>query len=115
MSDDIAALEGAFKGLFLPILTEAARGHGAWLFVREKTALDHGLSDKVSAQAEMLATKAEEIVALRQQADAEDPGCPAARYLQSCQDSANLDDDKLLGPQKTAQDLLQDLRKDWQW
>ena len=115
MSDALAKLEDDFREMFLPILTEAARGHGAWLFVREKTALDHGLSTRHSAQAEMLAVKATEIISLRNQLGDEDPACPAARYLRTCDESADLDDEKLLGPQKTAQSLLQDMRKDWQW
>jgi hypothetical protein len=115
MSDALAKLEDDFREIFLPILTAAARGHGAWLFVREKTALDHGLSTRHSAQAEKLAAKATKITDLRDQLGDENPACPATRYLQTCDDSADLDDEKLLGPQQTAQSLLQEMRKDWQW
>jgi hypothetical protein len=115
MSDDLSNAEQDFRDLFLPILTEAARGHGAWLFVREKTALDHGLSTRHSEQAETLATKANGIIVLRDQLGQTDPTCPAAQYLLACDNSADLEDEKLLGPQKTAQALLQDLRRDWQW
>ena len=104
-------LEEEFLATLLPVLQHAATGNDAWLFVREATAIKYGLGSRHSERAELLAAKAEKIERLRNDLDLTDPSCPASRYLQACMDAADLDDDNHLGPQRTAHDLLRDVRK----
>lgn len=103
-------LEDSFWDQLLSTLQHAANGHDAWLFVRKMTALQFGLDSRHSERAEALAIIAEEIVGLREDLNCEDLSCPAARFLQTCSEGADLDREKQLGPQRTARDLLKELR-----
>jgi hypothetical protein len=106
----LGRLEEEFHAALVPVLQEAERGHDAWLFVRETTAIKFGLGSRHSEQAEVLATKAEKIEVLREDLGIVDPSCAATRYLQACLEAADLDDNDQLGPQRTAQNMLRDLR-----
>jgi len=104
-------LEEEFLAELLPVLQQAASGNNAWLFVREATAIKYGLGSRHSELADILAAKAERIESLREDLENVDPSNPASRYLQACLEAADLDDENHLGPQRTAHDLLRDIRK----
>lgn len=106
----LAQLEETFRALIVPVLQNAAGGHDAWLFVRKKTAQEHGLDNRHSEHAEMLAEKAEKIKCLREELNLPDPTCPAALFLRACADSSDLDNARHIGPQRTAQDMLRYIR-----
>jgi hypothetical protein len=107
----LARLEEEFLVMLMPVLQKAATGHDAWLFVRAATAIQFGLGSRHSDQAETLASLANDIQGLREDLACSDPSCPAARYLQACEEAADLDEDNRLGPQRTAQNMMRDINK----
>ena len=107
----LTRLEQEFSDLLMPMLEKAANGHDAWLFMREATALQFGLGSRHGAQAEATAIRAEEIVGLREDLKLDDPSCAAVRFLQCCKEAADTETEKKLGPQRTAQNLLNELNR----
>jgi hypothetical protein len=106
-------LEKAFLDDLVPRLRDAANGHDAWIFVRETTAAQLGLSSRHAATAEALALQTEEITVLYKDLSPENPASPASRYLYFCDIAADPDHAENKGPHIMAQSLLREIIRQW--